>query len=112
MNMFDIQNNKNFNVMIDQHTLMNTYEVPIATSMGTKFAALEIQSPKDLTTEKIKTVAKLAYDYAYEMYTGFERKGLSKNLKAIKAEEIQFTVYASTHDRGAKNLAFNHPWQR
>ena len=97
--------------MIDQYKLINEYDVPIATSMGTKFAALEIKSPRQLSDEKIQTVAKLAYNYAYRMYTGFESEGLSKKLEGLKAEEIQFTVYASSSDRRAKNLAFNHPWQ-
>ena len=66
-----------------------------------------------ITSEKIKQVANLANYYAENYYLG--KKDINKDLELneLSTQGIEFTIMASVHDCDqAKNLAFNHAWQR
>ena len=105
--------------IIYQGDLIKKYEAPINSNMSTKFAALEIKSPQELTITKIKEIVKTAYDhvwysYNYRMFSNMEGdlKNVNAKLDILKNEDIEFTVYASSRDDKAVNIAFNHSWQR
>lgn len=75
---------------------------------------LEKLSKVGITKEKISRVAALANYYTERHYLDIQKiSEHEKGLKELSDEGLEFTVLASTNDQDqAKNLAFNHSWQR
>ncbi len=67
----------------------------------------------DITNEKIRQIARLAYYYTEKHYLGKFDNNLESSLKDLSRQGIQFTVCASTSDIDqSRNLAFNQSWQQ
>ena len=67
-----------------------------------------------ITSDKIKKVAFLANYYAENHYLGKNKENDKESeLRELANQGIEFTIMASVSDDDqAKNLAFNHAWQR
>ena len=67
-----------------------------------------------ITSDKIKRMAFLANYYAEKHYLGKKKENDKESeLTELANQGIEFTIMASVYDDDqAKNLAFNHAWQR
>ena len=67
-----------------------------------------------ITNDKIKKVAFLANYYAENHYLANKKENDKESeLRELANQGIEFTIMASVYDDDqAKNLAFNHEWQR